>query len=160
PRMLAATLSLVLTLLAADSPPAIDWESFENPKAVVQTAAVARMIDDLPEAQKAAALKRLQDSLKSKEMEIRRRAALTLGALGDKSGVPVMIADMVKAEGHDRGKVVVALRVLKDPRAIPALQDALKDKSTYVRGIAVAALGELKAAKAYDDIVAATKDKQ
>src|SRR4029077_4694770 len=111
--------------------------------------AFAKSINGLPATEKATAIKRVQESLKSKELEIRRRAALTLASLGDKSGVPTMIEDLSRATGRDRDNIVVALRVLKDERAIPALRKALKDKSPYVRGIAVSALGELKAAKAY-----------
>jgi HEAT repeat protein len=139
---------------------ATDWKTFDDPKAVLLTDAFAKSINSLPAEEKAVAMKRLQGSLKSKEVEIRRRAALTLAALGDKSGVPTMIDVLSTATGRDRDNVVVALRILKDERAVPALRQALKDKSPYVRGIAVAALGELKAAKAYDEIVALTKDKE
>jgi HEAT repeat protein len=139
---------------------AIDWEAFDDSKAVLLTEPLAKSIGELPAPEKAAAIKRLHESLKSKEVEIRRRAALTLGSLGDKDGVPTMIADLPKATGRDRDNVAVALRLLKDERAIPALREALKDKSPYVRGIALASLGELKAAKAYDEIVALTKDKE
>jgi HEAT repeat protein len=139
---------------------ATDWKAFDDPKAFLLTDAFAKSISELPAAEKAAAIKRLKESLGAKEVEIRRRAALTLGKLGDKRGVSTMIEDLSRATGSDRDRVVVALRVLKDERAIPALRKALKDKSPYVRGIAVAALGELKAAKAYADIVALTKDKE
>ena len=138
---------------------ATDWKAFEDPKAVLLTDSFAKSIGDLPAAEKAAAVKRLHESLKSEEVEIRRRAALTLGKLGDKSGVPAMVEALATATGHDRDNVVVALRILKDGRAIPALTKALKDPSPYVRSIAVAALGELKATKAFGEIVALTKDK-
>jgi HEAT repeat protein len=138
---------------------AIDWKEFDDPKSILLTDAFAKSIGDLPGSEKAAAVERLRQSLGSREVEIRRRAALTLGSLGDKGGVPTMIEDLSRATGRDRDNVVVALRILKDKRAIPALRKALKDQSPYVRSIAVAALGELKAAKAYDDIVALTRDK-
>jgi HEAT repeat protein len=152
----------VLTPLALARPSqALDWKAFDDPSAFPPlTDSFARAIADLPAPEKAEALKRLHQSLLSREVEVRRRAALTLGSLGDRSGVPVMVADLSKATGRDRDNVIVALRILKDERAIPALRAALKDKSPYVRGIAVAALGELKAAKAYDEIVALTKDKE
>jgi HEAT repeat protein len=151
-----------MILLSSSALPcgATDWRTFDDPKAVCLTDSFAKSISDLPAEEKAAAIKRLQDSLKSKEVEIRQRAALTLARLGDRSGVPTMIDDLSTAVGRDRNNVVVALRILKDERAIPALRKALMDKSPYVRGIAVAALGELKAAKAYEDIVAITKDKE
>ncbi|MBO0699841.1 MAG: HEAT repeat domain-containing protein [Zavarzinella sp.] len=148
-------------ILAAFAQPcrAVDWKKFDDPNALLLTDSFAQSIDALPAADRKAAVERLHESLKAKEIEIRRRAALTLDKLGDKSGVPVLIEALPKATGKDRDNVVVALRILKDERAIPALRAALKDESPYVRTIAVAALGELKAAKAYDDIVALTKDK-
>jgi HEAT repeat protein len=153
-------LASVLLLSATGPAFATDWKAFDDPTTVLLTGAFAKGIAELPAAEKTAAVKRLHDSLAARDVEIRRRAALTLNSLGDNRGVPTMIDDLTKATGRDRDNVVVALRVLKDERAIPGLREALKDKSAYVRGIAVAALGEMKAAKAYDEIVAATKDKE
>lgn len=148
-----------VTQVEASDP--INWENFEDPEAILYfTQQIEKKIEKLSAAEKDAAVRRLQKSLKADSMEIRRRAALTLGALGDKSGVPTMIADLPKSTGHDRDNVIVALRVLKDERAIPALTKALKVKSPYVRSIALAALGELKATAAFDQIVALTKDKE
>jgi HEAT repeat protein len=126
----------------------------------VLTDAFAESVNGLPDADKAAAMQRLKGSLKSGQVETRRRAALTLAALGDRSGVPTMIEDLSAATGRDRENVAIALRILKDERAVPALRAALKDKSPHVRGFAVSALGDLKSAQAYDEIVALTKDKE
>jgi len=153
-----ASLALLLFALAG-SGRATDWKAFNDPAAFLLTDPFAQSIDALPAADKAAAVKRLHESLTAEDIEIRRRAALVLGKLGDNSGVPTMIEALPKATGKDRDNVIVAIRVLKDARAVPALRAALKDDSPYVRSIAVAALGELKAAKAYDDIVAVTNDK-
>jgi len=139
---------------------ATDWKTFDDPTSFLRTGDFAKAIKELPPTEKAAAIKRLEESLKSKEVEVRRRAALTLSDLGDKSGVPTMIADLSTATGDDLNNVAVALRILKDERAIPALRKALKEKSPYVRGIAAATLGELKAVKAYDELVTLTKDKE
>lgn len=155
-----ALLSLVLMTTAfVASGQAIDWKAFDDPQAFVRTGSFANEVRDLPEKEKAAAIQRLHDSLKSPEVEVRRRAALTLGALGDRGGVPTMIEDLSKATGSDRDNVVVALRILNDKRAVPALRKALKDKSPYVRGIAASALGEMQATKAYEDLVVLTEDK-
>ena len=156
-----AMIGFVLLVFALARPcNAIDWKAFDDPTAATYfTNAYGKSISLLSAPEKAAAIKRLRQSLESDEVEIRRRAALTLGEVGDTSGVPTMIEDLPKATGRDRDNVVVALRVLKDERAIPALRMALKDESAYVRGIAVAALGELKATEAFDEIVALTKDK-
>jgi HEAT repeat protein len=80
------------------------------------TDAFAKSVNGLPAAEKAAALKRLQGSLRSNEVEIRRRAAPSLFALGDKRGVPTMIDDLSTATGRDRDNIVVALRIMKDER--------------------------------------------
>jgi HEAT repeat protein len=138
----------------------MDWKAFDDPKAFLLTDVFATAIARLPGPEKSAALQRLHAALGSKEVEIQRRAALTLDNLGDKSGVPIMMEALFTATGHDRDNVVVALRILKDKRAIPVLRKALKDQSPYVRSIALEALGELKAVEAYDDIVALTRDKE
>jgi HEAT repeat protein len=157
----AAVASALLTVLASvglcDE---VDWVAFDDPNAFLLTDPLAMSIAELKGKQAETAIQRLHESLKSTEVEIRRRGALTLGKLGDSSGVPVMIADLSKATGRDRDNVVVALRILKDRRAVPALRQALKDESPYVRSIAVAALGEMKATEAYADIVVRTKDKE
>jgi HEAT repeat protein len=139
--------------------PPPDWKAFDDPAAFLLTDAFAESVNGLPAADKAAAMERLRGSLKAETVEVRRRAALTLAALGDKGGVPTLIADLSTAPGRDRENVAIALRILKDERAIPALRAALKDKSPHVRGFAAAALGEMKVAKAYDDLVTLTKDK-
>lgn len=159
-RYTQVAVAAILLLAVARPCRAIDWAAFEDPQAFLLTDAFAKSIGELPADQKAAAVQRLRDSLNAKDVEIRRRAALTLGSLGDKGGVPTMIEDLSRATGRDRDNVAVALRILKDERAVPALRKALKDKSPYIRGIAAAALGEVKAAAAYDDLVALTKDKE
>lgn len=141
----------------ADQP---DWTAFSNPKQVLLTDAFAKTISELPAAERASTIERLHKTLSSSNIEIRRRAALTLGALGDKRGVPTMISDMATESSSDRDNIVVALRLLKDRRAVPVLRAALADKSPYVRGIALAALGEIKATEAFTDIVAHLRDKQ
>ncbi len=103
---------------------------------------------------------RLIDGLGSEHLEIRRRVALALSAIGDKSGVPVMIEDMTAADPNDRADVVVALRKMKDRRAIPALIKAVDDRTPYIRCIAIEALGEMEANEAYDVIVKHLNDKE
>lgn len=144
----------------AQSAPSPDWKAFADPQEIVLIDPVTKSVARLPDKEQTAARQRLREFLAHKEVEVRRRAALTLGKLGDGSGVPVMIADLAMASGRDRDNVIVALRILKDPRAIPTLRGALTDPSPYVRGIALGALGELKAVAAYDEIVALTTDKE
>ena len=96
---------------------------------------------------------------RSVRIEVRRRAALVLGDLGDKSGVEVMIKDLTTPELRQRQNVAVALLILNDWRAIPTWRQALKDRSPYIRGRALAALGNLKAGVAFVDIVAHIQDR-
>ena len=143
--------------------PPLEWGRFHDPRAVaVLTAPFAKRIAGLPRAQKAAAIMRLKAALNHPHVEVRRRAALTLGALGDASGVPVMIRDLAPAatpNDNGRGNVSVALRILKDRRALPALKRALRDRSPYIRGIALAALGEMKDQEAFAEIASHLGDK-
>src|SRR5436190_13161871 len=68
--------------------PPPDWKAFDDPEAILLTDAFAESVNGLPAADKTAAMQRLKESLKAKQVEIRRRTALTLAALGDKSGIP------------------------------------------------------------------------
>lgn len=137
-----------------------NWKSFDDPDAALSTGDFAKTISALPRPEKIGAIGRLNWSLSSADSEIRRRAALTLGALGDHRGVPVMIADMKITDARLRGNTAVALRVLKDRRAIPVLRSALSDKSPYVRGIALVTLGELKATEALLEVAGHLRDKE
>jgi HEAT repeat protein len=103
---------------------------------------------------------RLRQGLTCEHLEIRRRAALALNALGDNSGVPVLMEDMAAADPSDRATVALAPRKIKDQRAIPALIKAVDDKIPYIRCIAIEALGEMKAGQAYDVIVKHLSDKE
>ena len=102
---------------------------------------------------------RLRRGLASAHLEVRRRAALALNAIGDNTGVPVMIEDMSAADAGDRALVVIALRKMKDRRAIDALIKAADDKVSHIRCIAIEALGEMHAEEAYDVIAKHLTDK-
>lgn len=131
-----------------------------DPKVIFINALFTPMLKGLPEEQKHAVVARAKGMLGSEHLEVRRRAALLLGELGDKSGVRVMIKDMAVKDANERGNVSVALRLLKDERAIPVLTEATDDPSPYVRSIALCALGELKAKDTFDKIAARLTDKE
>jgi HEAT repeat protein len=114
----------------------------------------------LPPEQQEAAQARLTTALASGHLEVRRRAALALHALGDDSGVPILIRDMATPDRRDRGNVAVDLRVMGDRRAIPVLIQAAGDPSPYVRSIALEALGELRAMDAWEVILDHLDDKE
>src|SRR5262245_1205300 len=99
------TLSMAVLLLAAGAGWAVDWKTFDDPTAFCVTDPIAKEIAAMPEADKAKAMARVRESLKAKDVEIRRRAALLLGQLGDKAGVPVMAADLATAKDHHRTNV-------------------------------------------------------
>lgn len=103
---------------------------------------------------------RLIEGLVSEHFEIRRRVALTLNAIGDKSGVPVMIEAMGSDDPSDRADAAVTLRKIEDRRAVPALIKAVDDKSPHIRCIAIEALGEMKADEANDVIARHLNDKE
>ncbi|MHC4314070.1 MAG: HEAT repeat domain-containing protein [Planctomycetota bacterium] len=103
---------------------------------------------------------RLIAGLVSEHFEIRKRIALTLNAIGDKSGVPVMIEAMDSDDPSNRMDAAVTLRKIKDRRAIPALIKAVDDKSPHIRCIAIEALGEMKADEANDVIAKHINDKE
>jgi hypothetical protein len=96
--------------------------------------------------------KRLREGLGSEYLEIRRRAALTLNSLGDKSGVDVMIADMETQDVNDRYKIAEALRTMRDRRAIPTLIEAIDDPPIHIRIKIIDTLGDLNASEAFDAI--------
>ncbi len=102
---------------------------------------------------------RLRRGLASAHLEIRRRAALALNAIGDNSGVPVMIEDISTANPGYRANVVIALRKMKDRRAIESLIKAADDKVSHIRCIAIEALGEMRAEEAYEVITKHLTDK-
>ncbi len=114
----------------------------------------------LSDQEQAAVIQRLKLALTDMSVEVRRRASLTLHAMGDNSGVPVMIQDMASEDDSTRGNVAVALRIMKDKRAIPVLMKACEDEHAYVRGIALAALGELGAVNAFETISRHLTDKE
>jgi HEAT repeat protein len=156
--LIGSTLVLAIAF-ACSRKPAI-WGRFDDPKKQINIADFVKSIEELSNSERSEALEHLHASLKSDHLEIRRRSAITLGKLGDMSGVEIMIADFSRTTSYDRGKVAVALRILGDRRAIPVFREALKDKSVSVRSIALASLGEMKAVEAYAEIVAHTKDKE
>jgi len=136
-----------------------EFTRLDDPNQVVITSRFVQMLKGLPANQLQEAKSQLRARLRSGIPEIRRRSALSLHALGDASGVAVMIRDMEQVtKQRDRDNIVVALRVMKDDRAVPVLTDCTDDPSPYVRGIALAALGELKAADAYEAIVEHLRD--
>lgn len=156
---LIISLVILLTKCEVSFSSDFTWETFYDPDSYFLTSEFAKIISAYHENEKKSAILKLKRALESSEVEIRRRAALILGELGDKSGVEVMIKDMEKVKDkRHRDNIIVALRILKDPRAIPILRKSLNDKSPYIRGIALCSLGEIKVAEAFEDIVVHLSD--
>ena len=72
-------------------------------------------------------------ALESGEEFDRSEAALRLGDLGDKAGVPYLIAALKDEKWSVRARAALSLKKLNDPRAVPPLIDALGDAEETVR---------------------------
>jgi hypothetical protein len=84
-------------------------------------------------------------------VDMRRKAAWTLGELGDSSGVEPL-AEALKDEDV-RFEAAIGLSRLKDVRAIEPLIEALKDENRIIRRRAVIALGYLNDARAVEPLI-------
>ena len=72
----------------------------------------------------------------------------TLGMLGDRRAVPVLLALMKKPSAWGHTAVIEALGCLRDARAVPALIGALKANNEDERAAACEALGDIGDARA------------
>ncbi len=61
-----------------------------------------------------------------KESLLRRTAASSLGTLGDKAGVPILIEALKDNDEMVRLSAAVSVGLIEDTRALPALKEALK----------------------------------
>jgi cyclophilin family peptidyl-prolyl cis-trans isomerase/HEAT repeat protein len=86
------------------------------------------------------------------EPRIRRRAALAIGRVGLKEGVPPLVAALGDADADVRAQAAFALGLLGDPAASAPLTKALADADPKVRGRAAEALGLIGAKEAADAI--------
>ncbi|MBE3072767.1 MAG: HEAT repeat domain-containing protein [Acidobacteria bacterium] len=96
--------------------------------------------------------------LSDPEGRIRRRAALAIGRVGLRDGVPALIDRLKDPEPDVRQMAAFALGLLGDGRASEALGALLADATPLVRGRAAEALGAVGAtgaARAIGEIVAA-----
>ncbi len=86
------------------------------------------------------------------EARIRRRAALAIGRVGLKEGVPPLVATLADADPEVRAMAAFALGLIADPSPVPPLTTALADPDPRVRGRAAEALGLIGAKEAADAI--------
>lgn len=77
--------------------------------------------------------------------KVRVQAALVLGRLGDRRGVPALIGALHDDNEAVRGMAVQALALIGDERALAALRDARRDPSPGVRNRAAQVLPALEA---------------
>ena len=75
------------------------------------------------------------------EGRVRRRAALAIGRVGLKDGVPPLVERLADPEGEVRQMVAFALGLLGDRSAAEPLRTRLEDPDPLVRGRAAEALG-------------------
>lgn len=86
------------------------------------------------------------------EPRIRRRAALAIGRVGLKEGVPPLVAALADVDVDVRAQAAFALGLLGDASASAPLVKALADPEPTVRGRAAEALGSIGAKDAADAI--------
>jgi len=96
--------------------------------------------------------------LRSSVPAVRRRAAATLGQVGDRSAVPALVEALGDSDGGVRREAAKALGFIKDRRAAPGLIAALGDPEVNVRLLAAYALGEIKDARAARPLLDALDD--
>ena len=79
------------------------------------------------------------------EPQLRRRAALAIGRVGQPEGVGPLVGALDDPQVEVRQMSAFALGVLADPTATPALVEALDDPALVVQGRAAEALGRIGA---------------
>ena len=87
-------------------------------------------------------------------------AARTLGELGTRRAVPVLLTALQANEWQIRTAAAEALGKLSDDAAVPALIEALRDSDIYVRYFAAQALGELKDPRVFSELVEVLKKEE
>ena len=77
------------------------------------------------------------------EPRVRRRAALGIGRVGLKEGVPTLVTALADTDPEVRATAAFGLGLIADPSSAPQLIAALGDASPLVRGRAAEALGQI-----------------
>jgi HEAT repeat protein len=88
----------------------------------------------------------------------RKNAAWALGALGNRSAIPLLSRTLRDAEPAVRGRGAWALGALDSSEAVPALVEALKDTDPEVREQVAWALGAIGDRRAVDGLIGALAD--
>ena len=90
--------------------------------------------------------------LSDPEPQLRRRAALAIGRVGQREGVAPLIEALTDQGVEVRQMAAFALGMLGDPAATAALEAALDDPAPLVQGRAAEALGRIGAAQSVEAI--------
>jgi len=77
------------------------------------------------------------------EARVRRRAALGIGRVGLKEGVPALVTALADADPEVRAMAAFGLGLIAEPSSAPQLIGALADVSPLVRGRAAEGLGQI-----------------
>lgn len=88
----------------------------------------------------------------------RKNAAWALGALGNRSAIPLLSRTLRDTEPAVRGRGAWALGALDSSEAVPALVEALKDSDAGVREQVAWALGAIGDHRAVDGLIGALTD--
>jgi HEAT repeat protein len=108
---------------------------------------------------KGGAVEHLLATLKSGPKELRARAAVVLGYIGDSRAVEALMGALADREPAVRGAAAEALASYKDSRSVDPLLALLRDPDAQVRFSAVGALWRVGDTRANEPLAAALRDK-
>jgi HEAT repeat protein len=96
--------------------------------------------------------------LSDKDQEIRHRAALALGKIGDRGAALSLVSALRDSASYVREAVAEALGDLEDPSAVEPLIGVLRDDTWSARRAAVKALGAIGDDRAVPSLIEALRD--
>jgi len=97
-------------------------------------------------------------ALQDEDGDVRLKAAIALGYLGDRRAVGPLIAILQDEYGNVRQAVAIALGCLGDARAFELVEAALQDETNSLRYDAVSAMAHLGNPRAFDLLISALQD--
>lgn len=128
-----------------------EWDVLPTPLHTMEEAGVDLDVDSIVAV--------MADS--GQDPQLRWRAALALGQLGDESAIPALLSALADSEVVVRAGAAAALKYLpKDYLVSPLCQTATNDVDEAPRHNAVLAIGMIKSQEATDCLVAVTANER
>ena len=115
-------------------------------------------ISEIQDMQRLGKVKELIKILKDRIPDIRARAAMALGYIGDVRVIKPLIRTLKDKEWSVRKAAAGALGYKRDPKVVEPLCNTLKDEKESVREVAAIALGKIGDARAVEPLVQALND--